>query len=63
MKTVIICIVVFMFLFYPFIYSLMVIAKRSDEMHDIAFRNYLRKKMDEERGEINNDEGRRNQKE
>ena len=63
MKTVIICIVVFMFLFYPFVYSLMVTAKRSDEMYDIAFRNYLRKKMDEERGEINNDEGRRNQKE
>ena len=56
MKTVIICIVVFMFLFYPFVYSLMVTAKKSDEMYDIAFRNYLRKKMDEERGGINNEE-------
>ena len=55
MKLVIICVVIFLFLFYPFIYSLMVTAKRSDETYDIAFRSYLRKKMDEEGGENNND--------
>ena len=55
MKLVIICVAIFLFLFYPFIYSLMVTAKRADEMYDIAFRNYIRKKMDEEGGENNND--------
>ena len=55
MKLIIICVVIFLFLFYPFIYSLMVTAKRADEMYDVTFRSYLRKKMGEEGGENNND--------
>ena len=55
MKLAIICIVIFLFLFCPFIYSLMATAKKADKMYDIAFRNYLRKKMGEEGGENNDD--------